>query len=180
MKNIKQSFVPFYIWWVQISLMAVAAYWAFYNGIFTLVYQSDVSHITQVIAVFLLIGVARIGWLSYKFGKLNAYFAEDAGTYGNMRKHIEEWNEGSTMFMMGGLLGTIVGFGHLAFGVLGSTNFENVDPAQVISSLLTPFGTVFFSAGVGVLSALIMKIQTMLFLSFSGISDYEYDSTRRQ
>lgn len=173
--TIKQSWVPFYAWWVQVSLLAVGAYWAFQQGIFAMIYHADVSHITQVIAAVLLIGIARIGWLAYIFAAGPYWGAEDR--YTKMRKHIEEWNEVGTMFMQLGLLGTVIGFAYLSYSVLSGIDFAaGFDAAKIVPALLTPLGTVFFATAVGVGSAVVLKIQTMLFLSFTGIedSDYEY------
>ena len=182
--TVKPSWTPFFIWFVQICALITGLFWAWYANIPQLIFASDVSYMSSVIGGITVIALARIGWLAFKLGRLTKHnhmysgFLRDITRepYKKMRKHIEEWREMAITFLKLGLLGTVVGFAYLSFSVLGTLDFsQTVDVAKLVPALLQPLGTVFFATGVGIFCSIIVELQALLFLSFSGLEDSDYE-----
>lgn len=182
--SVRPSWTPFYIWFVQVCALGVGVFWAWYHNVIQLIWESDISMISSVIATIATIGIARIGWLAFKFGRLNwlnklskdAIRVNTRQPFKRMRKHIEEWREMAITFLKLGLLGTIIGFAYLSFSVLGTIDFSKVvDVATLVPALLQPLGTVFFATGVGIFFAIVLEFQALMFISFSGLEDSDYE-----
>lgn len=191
---INRNWLPFYFWFCSTLLIISGAYYAGINGIYQIVYNSDATHLTQVIAVIVAIAIARIGWLSYKWSQREYYFNDpyepkmhiwDDALIAHMRKHYSEWWFMGSILVIIGLIGTLIGFAmtfHLLIDAVHANpaGLTSATILKIIPDLLVPIGTVFFPTICGLIGLVIISVQLKLFESFSGIFDDQYEVGRNE
>lgn len=160
---------PLYIWWIITLIMATLAFWLGYNGTLEHIYVSDITHLTQLMAFLLIIGNLRIGWLAWKFSK-NDY------SLPKIRKHVDEWWFVSEQLMGLGILGTVCGLIFLFYSTFSGlpTDITSEVISEILPKIIGPMGTIFYTTAVGLATSLFLKIQLLLFTSYSGIDDDRY------
>lgn len=173
------NYKSLFVWWIVTLLLATAAYWIGYQGLYQIIFKADITHISQLVAIFIVIGNFRIGWFAWMWGHQNDYsYGDTAKFVARVRKHLDEWWFVSETSMGFGILGTVCGFIYLIYSAFGDLA-GGVTPdvvSHLLPKIVSPMGTIFFTTAAGVTGALILKIQLFLFTSVSGIDDDNYET----
>lgn len=177
----------FYVWTFITALLFTGMYWLYESGFALSIWEADITHLTQVIAILALIGNFRIGYLTFRFGKL--WNKLHIGSQLNlklydikqMRKNIDEWWFVSTIFMYIGILGTSIGayyMGKANFAVFAQAHgghFTSEQAFDLLAKVYPAVSTVFSVTGAGVFATILLMVQLFLFTSLSGIEDHHYE-----
>lgn len=159
------KFIPLYIWMIITLLVGTVVYYLASLGLATMVYNLDITHITQIIAFIAIVSNLTIGFLAWKHAT-----QPDAWH----KKRVRKWLRGvwfyATQVFLWGILGTVCGSMFLFYSSFGgSANLASFTLATLAPHLLPPLGIVFSTTALGVASALFLSNQLFWFSALSGV-----------
>ena len=152
----------FYVWWISIALISTGLFWSFYSGIIKTILDRDSTHITLVIAIVFAIGTLSLGYAAYLKTLDNRFDLYQYEYDGKINSLLDTAWFISDLLMGLGMAGTVIGI----ILLLGIDQTINVQDTAALNTLLnkmwSALGVAFFPNAVGLLSSIILKIQTHL------------------
>lgn len=147
------NYKQFYIWWVTVVLIATGTFWLAYSGVIQLIWHTDTTMLTSVIAAIFIQRMALVGYWSYK--------ASDPGWKAENPAPLAKTKSfglfASEELMALGMLGTVIGLiNMLQFaGASDTTTPEHIQ--LMLSGLYKAMGLALFTNAVGLTSSIILK-----------------------
>lgn len=141
-------------WWLIALVIAVMAFWGWHQGIFASMFFYDHTKITLITLFVFSLASVMIGINTYTANAENAHELDQ-------EQKLEFGWFAADICMTLGLLGTVVGF--IMMMNTDLVSFAAQDPSAItrlISSLTASMGTAFYTTAVGVLTSILLKVQS--------------------
>ena len=139
-------------WWLIIVLTIIGIVTSIYFGFDKFLYENDITKLSIVILIFFIITSVIIGYKIYnQYVKKNYQYTYET-----------EWFVSEIAISLG-MIGTVVGFIFMLYGVFGNINLE--DTSLIKSSLSTMaqgMGTALLTTLIGLTSSVLLKCQLIL------------------
>lgn len=150
-------------WFITFAAISTAVIIAGTQGLFSLVLQSDISHLSSIIAVLFIICSVLAGKLSYDLSKerprelLNEY-RNDSKPTAKLKRRLKFLNFMADTFFTLGLAGTVIGFCYMMRGTLNANN----DVSTIITQLKIGSSTKLYTTLSGIISSLLLQLQVLI------------------
>lgn len=158
MEKIKYTFIK---WFISFASILTASIIAGTQGVFSLVVQSDISHISSVIAFLFVVCSLLAGKLAYDLSdpddKDNWLLTTSEGRI-RVKQRLNILRFMADAFFTLGLLGTIVGFCYMMKGTLNASN----DVSVIITQLKVGSSTKLYTTLAGIVCSLLLQVQTLI------------------
>jgi len=139
-------------WFVLMLAYVGIAFFAVQYGLPQLIFHTDVTYMTSVIAVIFTATALYLGFASWRYpGRFNRTKTRIEWLPSSTAADIGVATKASYIVTLFGLLGTVIGLQHQV-GAMASVTPDNIMPflAQVSSAL----GTAFYATGCGIVASI--------------------------
>lgn len=141
------KYSKFFMWWVSLLMILTGTFWSYYFGVINMIWESDTTYITSIIAFMFVTANIFLGWLSYKFAFNPLQY----------KKHLETVWFTSEQLMALGMLGTVIGLIHmLAANFIGAADGSM---QSLLSDMWKAMGLALYTNAVGLIASIILKFQ---------------------
>ena len=164
-----------FIWWFNTIIIALLGWFMWKSGVAVRIYNGDISHLTQVIALLLLVSNFWLGWITW--GHMRFVNSLKGLNHENFTPR-KQWSSITELmnkidvlwyisdtFLALGILGSVIGTSYLFSNIGGLTG----DVSSILQKLGSPLGTLLFTTGSGVASGIILKTQLVIFQFITGL-----------
>lgn len=144
-------------WFIIFAAITAASAIAGSLGLFSLVFASDISHLSSIIATLFVLCSLATGKLSYDLSKNDASGLLTPTGKVRLKKKLKFLNFMADSFFVLGLMGTIIGFCYMMSGTLNA----NVDVSTIIQQLKIGSSTKLYTTLSGIVSSLLLQFQLL-------------------
>lgn len=147
------KYKKFILWWLSVLLILTGVFWSFHFGLITLIWNTDITYITSIIAILFTTASCSLGWIAFKQSDLAFAVVNKSAV---VKVYDTSWFL-SEILMALGMLGTVIGLIYML-----ATSFVGSDPSQMqtqLGDMWKHMGLALYTNAVGIVGSIVLKLQ---------------------
>lgn len=147
-----KSNLPFIKWFIIFGAILASLAIAGFSGALSLIWRSDISHLSAVIGVLFVVGSLLAGKVSYSVSSMDTpSFTLREKRQMNVLEFLAD------VFFLIGLAGTIIGFCYMM-----SDSLQGTDVNQIIAKLKSGSSTKLYTTLAGISASALLRLQMLV------------------